>query len=137
MKKLEAVIAPEKLDTIREQLAELGIFELVLTETKQSDGKKDEFGQESAGPLQKRIKLELILGDRQARKVTDVILRHGGNESEDRYGYVAVLDVNETFQVCPPFFDKARNENGIRASGRGECKTASNGIDQKSDGADS
>jgi nitrogen regulatory protein PII len=44
MKKIEAVIAPEKLDSIREQLAELGILEFVLTEIKQSDGNKDEFG---------------------------------------------------------------------------------------------
>jgi hypothetical protein len=81
-------------------------------------------GQASPGPLRKRIKLELILGDRQAHKVTDVILRHARNESEDRDGHVAVFDVNETFQVCPPFFDKARDEKGIRASGREECKTA-------------
>ena len=123
MKKIEAVIPPEKLDIIREQLAGLGILELVLTDIKQSDGNKDEFGEGSPGPLRERIKLELILGDRQAHKVTDVLLRHGGNESEDRDGHVAVFDVNETFQVCPPFFHTARNEKGVTASEREDCKT--------------
>ena len=136
MKKIEAVIAPEKLDTVREQLAGLGILELVLTEIKQSDGSEDEFGKGCPGPLRERIKLELILGDRQARKVTDVILRHGRNESDNRDGHVAVFDVNETFQVCPPFFDTARDEKGIRTSGREARKSAFDGVDQKSNEAD-
>ena len=83
MKKIEAVITPERLDDIREQLACLGIHELTLTEIKQSDGNYEEFPQGSPGPLRKRIKLELILADRQAHKAADVILLHGQTESED------------------------------------------------------
>jgi nitrogen regulatory protein PII len=61
MKKIEAVITPERLDAIREQLACLGIYELTLAEIKQSEGNYEEFPQCSPGPLQKRIKLELIM----------------------------------------------------------------------------
>jgi hypothetical protein len=47
MKKIEAVIAAEKLDAIREQLAAPAILEPVLTEIKQTDGNNDEFRQGS------------------------------------------------------------------------------------------
>jgi hypothetical protein len=50
----------------------------------------------------KRIKLELILADRQAHKAADVILVHGQTESEDEHGHVAAFDVNDMLQVCPP-----------------------------------
>jgi nitrogen regulatory protein PII len=96
MKKIEVVIVPGKLEAVRAELERHGISAtLTLTDVRQAEERKASLSPhtEVPGELWDRLKVELIVGDRQVQRAADVITQ---------YGQVALLRVNEALQIVPP-----------------------------------
>jgi nitrogen regulatory protein PII len=105
MKKIEAVILPSKLNAVRTELERCGIHAaLTLTEVQQTDCHRASISaeKEPAGSLEDRLKVELIVGDRQAQKVMDVIMEYAQLAANEASGHVALLRVDEVLQMVPP-----------------------------------
>jgi nitrogen regulatory protein P-II 1 len=108
MKKIEAVIIPSRVDAVRAELRRRGVCgELILTEVQHGDTDKHSITPDngSADQLNERVKLELIVGDRQADKAVSVILRHALTDSHEPGGHVTLLDVSEVLQIIHPASD--------------------------------
>jgi nitrogen regulatory protein PII len=102
MKKIEAVIVHSCVEVVRAELKHRGICgELTLTEVQQGHTHKHSITPPngSVGQLKERVKLELIVGDRQADKAVGVILRHALTGSDEADGHVTLLDVTEVLQI--------------------------------------
>jgi nitrogen regulatory protein PII len=105
MKKIEAVIPPASLGTIRAELVRRGICgNLTVTEVRHGEthGPSDRTAENSDESLKEKIKVELIVPDRQIDKAVNVILRHAITESSDRDGHVTLLNVDEILQITQP-----------------------------------
>jgi nitrogen regulatory protein PII len=105
MKKIEAIILPSRLDAVKAELERRGIHAaLTLTEVQQVDGHKASVSaeKETAGSLEDRVKVELIVGDRQAQKAVDIIMQYAQVATNEAAGHVALLRVNEALQIVPP-----------------------------------
>jgi len=110
MKKIEAVIPPSCLDTVRAELARRGIWgKLTLTEVQQGETHRSSITNENgtSETLQSRIKIELIIADHQVDKAVNVILRHAvvdpsENEPHEHDGHVTLLHIDEILQIAPP-----------------------------------
>jgi nitrogen regulatory protein PII len=61
---------------------------------------RTEHGQNES--LQPRIKVELIVSDRQAEKAINVILRHATTDSDAHDGQVTLVNVDEVLQITQP-----------------------------------
>jgi nitrogen regulatory protein PII len=99
MKKIEAIIVPGKLDAVRAELELRGMqATLTLTDVQQAEEQKASILPDTETPrsLTDRLKVELIVGDRQAQKAVEVLTR---------YGQVALLRVNQALQIVPPLSD--------------------------------
>jgi nitrogen regulatory protein PII len=94
MKKIEAIIVPSKLDAVRLELEHRGIYAtLTLIQVQQAEeAKAPPLDTEVTGSFAARLKLELIVADRQVQRVADIITQ---------YGQVALLRVNESLQIVP------------------------------------
>jgi nitrogen regulatory protein PII len=100
MKKIEANIVPCKLNAVRAELERRGIHAtLILTDVQQAGERKTSISPEAAGLLTDRLKVELIVGERQAQKTVDVLTQ---------YGQVALLRVHEALQIVPPLSNTGR-----------------------------
>jgi len=78
MKKIEAVIRPEKLDEIKAALESQGIVGMTITEV-QGRGRQKGFtrkwrGTEYAVDFIPKLKMELVVNDEDKQKVVDAIL---------------------------------------------------------------
>ena len=96
MKKIEVIIVPGKLDAVRAELERRGMHTtLTLTDVQQAEEQKASILPDTAAPgsLMDRLKVELIVGDRQAQKAVEVLTQ---------YGQVALLTVYEALQIVPP-----------------------------------
>jgi nitrogen regulatory protein PII len=99
MKKIEAIIVPGKLGTVRAELERRGMHAtLTLTDVQQAEEQKASIlrDQETSGSFTDRLKVELIVGDRQAQIAVEVL---------SQYGQVALLRVNEALHIVPPLSD--------------------------------
>jgi len=108
MKKIEAVILPSRVNAVRAELRRRGVCaELTLTEVQHGGTHEHSITPHngSADQLEERVKLELIVADRQADKVVGVILRHALTDSPDPDGHVTLLDVSEALQITHPASD--------------------------------
>jgi nitrogen regulatory protein PII len=108
MKKIEAVILPSRVDAVRAELERCGICGgLTLTEVRHGDTHQHSITphNKSADRLKERVKLELIVSDRQADKAVSVILRHASTDSSEPDGHVTLLNVSEVLQISPPASD--------------------------------
>jgi nitrogen regulatory protein PII len=106
MKKIEAVIPPSRLDAVRLELERRGIWgKLTLTEVRQWDTNPPSIRTEgeSAGPFQHRIKVELLVSDRQADKIINFIVRYAPTDSSEDHGHVTLLDVCQVLQIAQPW----------------------------------
>jgi nitrogen regulatory protein PII len=86
MKKIEAIIVPCKLNSVRVALERQGIHATLTTiKVQQAEEQKPSSspGTESTGSFADRLKIELV-------------------EIITQYGQVALLRVNEAFQIAPP-----------------------------------
>jgi nitrogen regulatory protein PII len=105
MKKIEAVIPPSRVDAVRAELERRGICGgLTLTEVQHGDTHKQSITPHNGSDdqLKERVKLELIVSDRQADKAVSVILRHALTDSSEPGGHVTLLDVSEVLQISHP-----------------------------------
>jgi len=105
MKKIEAIILPSKLAAVRAELERRGIHAaLPLTEVRQPDGDKLSLqaGNEATRPLEVRVKVELMVGDRQAQKVVETIMQYAQVATKKAAGQVALLKVTESLEMVPP-----------------------------------
>lgn len=103
MKKIEAVILPARLAAVRAELERRGIHAaLTVTDVRQANGQKasESAEEQTAGPLEDRLKVELVIGDRQAQKAVDIIMQHA--QVATNAGHVALLRVSEALQIVPP-----------------------------------
>jgi nitrogen regulatory protein PII len=108
MKKIEAIILSCHLNAVRAALEQRGISGgLTLMEVQWSEGQSGSVAGADSGPFQSRVKLELTVGDRQAQKALDVILRHAQLGLDQKNGHIVVLQINETLQIGPPTFETA------------------------------
>ena len=108
MKKIEAVIVHSRVEIVRAELKRRGICSaLTLTEVQQGHTHRNSITPPigSTGQLKERMKLELIVGDRQADKAVGVILRHALTGSDETDGHVTLLDVTEVLQISHPATD--------------------------------
>jgi nitrogen regulatory protein PII len=105
MKKIEAVILPSCVNAVRAELTRRGIYgELTLTEVQQGDTHRPSITSPngSSRELRERVKLELIVADRQIDKALAIILRHALADSHEPEGHVTLLDISEVFQITHP-----------------------------------
>jgi nitrogen regulatory protein PII len=102
MKKIEAVIAPSRVVVVRTELERRGIqATLTLTEVLQTDGHKGLIvaGTRTANPMKDRVKVELIVADRQAQRAMEIIMRFAHVANNGVGGQVSLLPVNEALQI--------------------------------------
>ena len=105
MKKIEAVVVPSRVNTVQTELGRRGVCgELTLIEVQHGDTDKPWITafDGSDGQLQERVKLELIVADRQVDKAVNIILRYALPESHQPDGYVTLLDISEALQITHP-----------------------------------
>jgi len=104
MKKIEALIVPSRLEAVCAELRRGGIYaELTLTAVRQ--GNCTNYTSSAADNFKMPaglLKLELIVGNRQAQRTVDLIFRQGQPGSIEEGGHIAVLDVCEVFQITSP-----------------------------------
>ncbi|MBV8375487.1 MAG: hypothetical protein JO279_00630 [Verrucomicrobia bacterium] len=109
MKKIEAIILPSKLDSVRLQLERRGISAaLTVTEVQQPSGEQLSVsgGEETIGALETRVKVELIVGDRQAQKVIGIFTQYAPVDTQKAAGHVALLRVTEALHIVSPLLIK-------------------------------
>ena len=105
MKKIEAVIPPTSLGTIRAELARRGVSgNLTVTEVRHGEthGPRHPSTERSDESLEDKIKVELIVSERQVDKAVNVILRHAISDGPGRDGHVTILNVDEILQITQP-----------------------------------
>jgi nitrogen regulatory protein PII len=104
MKKIEAVIPSARLDTIRAELERRGVCgSLTVTQVRHGDThQSSDCAGNSDDSLKEKIKVELIVPDRQIDKVVNVLLRHSSTDCFDRDGHVTLLSVDEILQNFTP-----------------------------------
>jgi nitrogen regulatory protein PII len=115
MKKIEAVILPSCVNAVRTELRRCGVCgQLTLTGVQQGDTHKRSAAPHngSGNELKKRVKLELIVANRQTDKAVSVILRHALADSQETAGNVTLLDVSEVLQITHPTSDITQTGKG-------------------------
>src|SRR5579872_749008 len=79
MKKIEAIIKPFKLEEVKDALGEIGIEGMTVTEVKGFGRQKGHTeiyrGSEYTVDFLPKIKIELVVGDAQAPRAADVIVK--------------------------------------------------------------
>ena len=87
MNKIEAIIRPEKLNNVKDALADAGIPGINVT---QVTGRGNQKGIEMSGPrgigtyvvdMLPKVKLELVVTDQDTRKAIDVIIENSRTEN--------------------------------------------------------
>ena len=104
MKKIEAVIPSARLDTIRAELVRRGIcgsLTVIQVRHGETHGFSDS-AESSDNSLKEKLKVELIVPDRQVDKVVNVLLRHSTTDCFERDRHVTLLTVDEILQNFPP-----------------------------------
>jgi nitrogen regulatory protein PII len=102
MRKIEAIIAPFKLDEVKEALAKAGIQNMTFSEVKNWDrnGGPVAFyrGAAYVAEVRSKIKVEIMVENEEVNEVTDVIADalQTGHLSE---GQISVLRVEELIRV--------------------------------------
>ena len=105
MKKIEAIIPPTRVSTIRAELERRGVYgRFTLTEVRHGETQRPSIRTEAdqTESLQPKIKVELIVSDRQAEKAVNVILRHAPTDSDAHDGHVTLVNVDEVLQINQP-----------------------------------
>ncbi|MBI2906406.1 MAG: P-II family nitrogen regulator [Chloroflexi bacterium] len=102
MKKLEAIIRPERLDRVRAALAEMGVFGMTVTD---AVGRGREAGitlQWRAGDykveLLPKVKIEVVVLEEDVGKAVNAIVR-GARTGERGDGKVFILPVEDAIRV--------------------------------------
>jgi nitrogen regulatory protein PII len=105
MKKIEAVVPPTSLGTIRAELVRRGVCgNLTVTEVRHGEthGHPHSSAEHSGESLKEKIKVELIVSDRQIDKAINIILRHTISDGPGPDGQITLLHVDEILQITQP-----------------------------------
>jgi nitrogen regulatory protein P-II 1 len=102
MTKVEALIRPQKLDDVKAALSEIGIKGMTVTEVRGS-GKQKGFTQHYRGAeytvnLIQKIKLEIVVGDEEARTVAECIAK-AARTGEIGDGKIFLVPVGEAIRI--------------------------------------
>jgi nitrogen regulatory protein P-II 1 len=102
MKKIEVIIKPFKLDTVREALSEIGITGLTVTEVKGFGRQKGHTelyrGAEYVVDFLPKIKLEIALADELVEAAIETICR-AANTGKIGDGKIFVLPLEEVVRI--------------------------------------
>lgn len=102
MKKIEAVIKPFKLETVKEALAEAGIEGMTVSEVKGFGRQKGHTeiyrGSEYTVDFLPKVKLELVLGDDLAAKAVEIIVR-SAKTGKIGDGKVFILSIESALRI--------------------------------------
>jgi nitrogen regulatory protein PII len=102
MKKVEAFIRHEALDAIRDQLAEMGLPSMSVSEVKGS-GRQKGFTESYRGAtttvfLRPKLKLEIVLDDGDVDRTVDTILQHA-HTGQPGDGKIFIIPVEDAIRV--------------------------------------
>src|SRR5580658_7494041 len=102
MKKIEAIIKPFKLDEVRDALFDIGIGGMTVSEVEGfgRQGGKSELneGPEYGTELLPKVKLEIVLMDKQVQTVLDAIIS-GAKTGKIGDGKIFVTNVEEAVRI--------------------------------------
>ena len=102
MKKIEAVIRPFKLDEVKEALVEEGIRGLTISEVRgygRQKGHTETYrGSEYRIEFIPKIKIEIVVEDKQVEKVVDAILRTA-KTGQVGDGKIFIFNVSEVIRI--------------------------------------
>jgi nitrogen regulatory protein P-II 1 len=102
MKKIEAIIKPFKLDEVKENLSEIGIRGITVTEVKGFGRQKGHTelyrGAEYIVDFLPKVKLEVVTTDDLAWKVVEVI-EHSARSGKIGDGKIFVFPVDEVVRI--------------------------------------
>lgn len=102
MKKIEAIIRPEKLNDVKDALSSIGVEGMTVSNVmgfgKQKGYTQIYRGQEIVTKLLPKIKLEVVISSAKADEVIDTIVKTSktGNFGD---GKIFVFDVAETIRI--------------------------------------
>jgi nitrogen regulatory protein P-II 1 len=102
MKKIEAIIRPERLDAVKDALAEKGMLGMTVTNVNGRGRQKGIALQWRAGEYRvdflPKVKIEMVLGDDECQLAIDTICRAAktGREGD---GMIFVLPVENAYRV--------------------------------------
>lgn len=102
MKKIEAIIKPFKLEEVKDALNEIGIHGMTVTEVKgfgRQKGHKEIYrGAEYVVEFLPKVKIEVVVPDKESEKVVETILRTAktGNIGD---GKLFVTNMEETIRI--------------------------------------
>ena len=102
MKKIEAIIRPEKLDEVRKAIEDVGYPGITITEA-QGHGKQKGVVQQWRGETYRveflpKVKLELVVADADAERITKAIIQSAKTGSVGD-GKIFVSDVREVIKI--------------------------------------
>ena len=105
MKKIEAIIRPEKLDEVRKAIEAVGYPGITITEA-EGHGKQKGVVQQWRGETYRvdflpKVKLELVVGDSDVERIVQAIIKaartNGGGAVGD--GKIFVSDVRDVIKI--------------------------------------
>lgn len=102
MKKIEAFIRHESLDSIRDQLSNMGLPSMSVSEVKGS-GRQKGYTESYRGSkttifLRPKVKLEIVVDDADVDRTLDTILEHA-HTGDPGDGKIFILHVEESIRV--------------------------------------
>ena len=102
MKKIEAIIKPFKLDEVKDELNNVGVLGLTVTEVKGYGRQKGHTelyrGAEYAVDFLPKIKIELIITDELVKDVIEVI-KSQANTGRIGDGKIFISDIDEVIRI--------------------------------------
>jgi nitrogen regulatory protein P-II 1 len=102
MKKIEAIIRPEKLEPVKKALEEVGILGMTVIKVSGRGRQKGIALQWRAGEYRidflPKIKMDLIMEDDEVKTAVDVICKYGRTGKEGD-GMIFILPVEEAIRV--------------------------------------
>lgn len=102
MKKIEAIIRPFKLDEVKEALIEEGIKGLTITEVRgygRQKGHTETYrGSEYRIEFIPKMKIEVVVEDKQAEKVIEAILR-SAKTGQVGDGKIFISDISDVIRI--------------------------------------
>jgi len=102
MKKIEAIIKPFKLEDVKDGLGQIGLSGLTVSEVKGFGRQKGHTelyrGAEYVVDFLPKVKIELIVDDKNYKKAIEVIIKHA-NTGKIGDGKIFVYEVSEAIRI--------------------------------------
>ena len=102
MKKIEAIIKPYRLETVKEAVTSIGIFGMTVTEVKGYGRQKGHTEQYRGAEFQvdfiPKVKIEIVVGDPDAPRVIEAITKAAGSGSIGD-GKIFISDIANAIRI--------------------------------------